>query len=81
MKIAELVNFSGEMLKRLHEAGIKIDDYKYLKLYQEYKAMKTKGYKTVFAVAKLSEKYKTSERQVYYVVKRFEANCKTPSSE
>lgn len=75
MKVADLVKFSAEMLKRLHENGIRVDDYKYVAMYREYERMKCDGYKTVFVVAKLSEQFGVCERLVYKVLRRFRREC------
>lgn len=75
MKVIELVKFSTGMLKQLHEFGIKIDDYKYLELYEEYVRMRESHYKTTYVVAFLSDKYKLCERKVYKVIKHFEDDC------
>lgn len=75
MKVADLVFFSGEMLKRLHGFGIKIDDYQYLPLYADYKTMVKDGAKTTYIVAVLCKKYGLCERKVYKVLKRFKSEC------
>ena len=38
MKVVELVKFSREMLKTLSENEVKTGDWKYVKMYEEYKA-------------------------------------------
>ena len=80
MKVADLVNFSGEMLKQLHGFGIRIDDYKYLAMYKDYEKLKAFGYKTVYIVAKLSEKYNFSERLIYKVIRHFKDDCVSRSA-
>ena len=75
MKVADLINFSGDMLKQLHSFGIRIDDYKYIELFKDYERMKSKGYKTVYVVAKLSERYSLSERLIYKVLRHFKSDC------
>ena len=75
MKVADLVKFSGEMLKRLHDSGISVEDYKYLQMYEEYEAMKRDGNKTTWIVADLSRRYDMCERKVYKVVERFRKDC------
>ena len=75
MKTVELVRFCGEMLKRLHESGIRIDDYKYLGLYEEYVAMRKKNEKMTYCVAYLSDKYGLCERKVYKVISHFETTA------
>lgn len=75
MKVADLVNFSADVMKKLHSFGIRLEDYKYLELYHEYKAMKADGYKTVFIVAKLSETHNVSERLIYKILRHFDRDC------
>ncbi len=75
MKVVDLVIFSADLMKRLHEIGIRLDDYKHIEMYREYKVMKADGHKTVFVIAKLSETYKVSERLIYKVLKHFERDC------
>lgn len=42
MTVYEVLKFLGEPLERLTKAGIKTNDYKYIKLYEDYnKARKT----------------------------------------
>jgi hypothetical protein len=50
MKVVELIKFSGEMLKRLHDFGIKIDDYQYVNLLNDYEKMKGEGNKQTYAL-------------------------------
>lgn len=75
MKVADLVKFSGEMLKRLHDSGITMDDYRYLQMYEEFEQMKSKGEKTTWIVADLSRRHQICERKVYKVIKRFRRDC------
>lgn len=76
MKVFELVNFNRELLKRLQEAGIRLDDARYIDLYSDYVSMIGHGEKVVYIVAVLSEKYEVSERKIYDLVKRFQSDCK-----
>ena len=75
MKVADLVKFSGEMLKRLHDSGISTEDYQWLKLYEDFERMRLEGYKTTYIVACLSDKYDICERKVYKVIRRFRQDC------
>lgn len=75
MKVVELIKFSGEMLKRLHDFGIKIDDYRYLQMYEDLQKMAEAGEKTTYAVAEICRKYHVGERTVYKVKKRFDKDC------
>ena len=40
MKAKDYLKFSGEILKRLHDFGIKVDDYQYIDLIKEYDRMR-----------------------------------------
>ena len=75
MKVADLVKFSGEMLKRLHDFGISTDDYQYMQMYEDFERMRLEGHKTTYIVAYLSERYGMCERKVYKIVRRFRQEC------
>ena len=67
------------MLKRLHECGIRIDDYKYLPMLVEYEDMMLSGEKKTYVVASLSEKYGMCERKFYKVIARLMKDCQIRS--
>ena len=75
MTVYDIVSLNRELLKRLHKNGIKVGDYKWLDLYNDYLQMKADGDKTSYIVATLSNKYKVCERQVFKVVKMMSQNC------
>lgn len=75
MKVVELLNMCAEMMKRLHENGIVMEDYQFLPLLVDYQRMKEEGEKTTYAVAVLSEKYKICERRVYKLISIFMKDC------
>lgn len=77
MKVYELLSFNKELLKKIHTAGIKPDDYKYVDLYADYVSLKSNGEKVSYIVAKLSDKYQVSERQVYSVIGKMERDVST----
>ena len=35
MKVIEILNFNRELLKKLHEAGIRLEDKQYIDLYSD----------------------------------------------
>lgn len=76
MKVFELINFNRGLLKRLQEAGIRLEDARYVDLYSDYVDMHRNGEKVSYIVAVLSEKYAVSERKVYGLLKRFQSDCK-----
>lgn len=76
MKVIELLKIGRETLKTLQESCVKMDDYRFIPLYDEYVKIVGGGGKTSFAVALLAEKYAISERKVYYLINRFNSDCK-----
>lgn len=56
MKVFELINFNRELLKKLQDAGIRLDDARYIDLYSDYVDMYQQGEKVSYIVATLSEK-------------------------
>ena len=50
MKVIELINFNRELLKKLEQAGIRLDDTNYIDLYCEYKNMYQNGEKVSYIV-------------------------------
>ena len=75
MKVVEVLKLGKEMLKTLQESCIKIGDYKYVEMYEEYKSIIDSGGKTSYAVTILSERYGISERKVYYLIRRLSKDC------
>lgn len=77
MKMIEILNFNRELLKRLHEVGIRLEDARHIDLYTDYIHLLNQGEKVSYVVAMLSEKYLVSERKIYTLIKRFQSDCKT----
>lgn len=77
MKVIEILNFNRELLKKLQEAGIRLDDARYIDLYSDYIRLVGQGYKVSYIVAVLADKYSVSERKVYGLIKRFQSDCKS----
>lgn len=75
MKVIEILNFNRELLKKLQEAGIRLEDARYIDLYEDYVHLLDRGEKVSYVVAVLSEKYSISERKVYTLVKHFQSDC------
>lgn len=80
MKIFEILNFNRELLNRIYDAGIRLEDIRYVGLFSEYTRMVGAGEKVSYTVALLSEKYAVSERKVYSLVKRFQSDCNIVSA-
>ena len=76
MKVVEIIRLSKSILETLQNSCIKIDDIRYLQMYDEYVSLINERHKKSYVVALLSDKYKVSERQVYYVIQKFSKECK-----
>ena len=72
MIIADLVNFNRELLQRLKEAGVKLEDYRYCDIYRDYKAMQAVERRRKVIILSLAEKYGLTDRQVYNIVNHLE---------
>lgn len=55
MKVIEIINFNRELLKKLQEAGVRLEDVQYVELYSEYMYRTSQGEKVSYVVAVLSE--------------------------
>lgn len=76
MKVIEILNFNRELLTRLLESGIRLEDVRYVNLYTDYFHLLMAGEKMTYIVAILAERYGISERKVYGLIKRFQSDCK-----
>lgn len=76
MKVVEILKLTGEIMKILQNSCVKMGDYKFVDLYDQYAEMVKSGQKSSYAVTMLAEKYGISERKVYYLLKHFSKDCK-----
>ena len=72
MKVVELVKFSREMLKTLSENEVKTGDWKYVKMYEEYRHMRDMGLKYRYVIAELAATHNISRSKIERIVRRFE---------
>lgn len=63
------------LLNVLQRVGIRVDDVRYVDLYNDYRLLIEKGEKVSYIVAVLSSKYNVSERTVYGLLKRLQMDC------
>lgn len=70
MTRGEVVRFSKELMQKLQQCDVKLDDWKYVDLLDDYREMVAKGVKRSAVAVILAERYKMSERQVYNVLRR-----------
>jgi hypothetical protein len=75
MKVIELLEFSREILIKLKNAGVRLDDCKFIDMYHEYTTMRKSGEKVTYIVPVLAIKYNISERKAYYIIRRFGTDC------
>ena len=66
-----------DLAKSMSDIGIKMDDYKYIGLCQEYSDLIAKGEKREYARAILSKKYSVSESTVFRIISRLSKPIKT----
>ena len=76
MTIIDAIKFNQELLKKLLDAGIKLEDVKYVNLFDDYSAMLAMGDKVSYIVIVLSGRYKVCERKVYQLIKHFQTPLK-----
>ena len=76
MKVWEIVKLGGNLLELLQKSCMSMDDCRYIGLYEEYKKLIVEGAKKSRAAVYLAKKYCISERRVYYLLKKFDKDCK-----
>lgn len=70
MKVVELLSIGGEMLKLMSANDVLRDDYRFVKMYEEFTNMRRLGVKYREAVRMLSEDYGISRSTVERVISR-----------
>ena len=78
MKVIEILKIGEKILKMLQESCIKIDDVRYIELYDEYARAVKDGARVSGVVYTLAQKYGISERRVYYIVKKMGGEAAVP---
>ena len=76
MEVAEIVRIGREMLKLMSENDVKLNDWKHLKMYEEYKRMRQNGVKYRYAITELAETYGISRANVERIVRRLGKDVK-----
>ena len=76
MKVIEILKLGQNIANALQEKCVKLSDFDYINLYDEYLGMMKEGLKKCYIVAFLADKYRISERKVYYIIKKFSEDCK-----
>ena len=76
MKVIEIMKLGRNWLEMLQKACIRIDDVRHIEMYETYKRIIRDGGKKTHAVAVIVDLFHVSERQVYYIIRKFEQDCK-----
>ena len=77
MEAYKMLFLLRDFMKSMSELGIKMDDYKYIDLCEEYNELVSKGNKREYARAVLSRKYSVSESTVFRIITRMNKSIKT----
>ena len=75
MKLIEILYLNRELLNNFRKAGVRLDDVRYISLYNEYRTLSAQGEKVSYIVARLATEYAVSERKVYSLIRRFKSDC------
>ena len=70
MEIVEIVGIGKELLKLMSKYNVRVDDWKNVKMYEEYKSMRKDGIKYRSVISELSEKYGISPSNVERTIRR-----------
>jgi len=70
MEAYKVLYLIRDLAKSMSEIGVKMDDYKYIGLCQEYNELVAKGHKREYARAILSREYSVSESTVFRIITR-----------
>jgi len=76
MKRIDLVEFNKELLQKLNEAGIRLEDYKYCDLYHDYLKLSETMVTRKAVILTLAERHHISDRQVYNILHHLEMSVK-----
>lgn len=77
MTAFELMVFLEKAMKSLSECDIKMDDYRHMDMYLEFKEMLARNEKKEYIKTSLAEKYHMSESSVVRVIRRFDKLVKS----
>ena len=72
MRRADLIMFNAEMMRKLKEAGIRLDDYKYVDMWRDYVEILKTAESRKEVMLSLADRYGITDRQVYNIIKHLE---------
>lgn len=70
MKVVELLKIGRELLKVLSENEVRTGDWKYVKMYEEYRRMRDNGVKYRAAVMEAATRHGISRANAERIIKR-----------
>lgn len=74
MTTYEILKTNKSLLEVIRNNGIDLKNLMNIEIYEEYLAMHAQKHKKIYIVGYLAEKYKVSERSVYYIIDRMKKN-------
>lgn len=75
MKKVELLKIMHEGLKKLSESEVMRDDFRWVKLYEEFQVMRSRGLKYREAARMLAKDYHIGRATVERIVRRLDGEC------
>lgn len=75
MQLIEILKLNRQLLINFQKAGVRLDDVRFIDLYNEYRSLASSGEKVSYIVARLASEYNVSERKVYSLIKRYKTEC------
>ena len=76
MKRIELVEFNAELMQKLQKAGVKMDDWRYVRMVKEFQELVAHGEKRTYAAMVAAQHHGISIRKAYGLLQRLCAECK-----
>ena len=74
MTTYEILKTNKSLFEVIRDNRIDLKNLANLEMYEEYLAMHAKKHKKIYIVGYLADKYKISERSVYYIIDRMKKN-------
>jgi hypothetical protein len=75
MRLAEFVKINGKTMEMMSNFGIRISDYQYTDMYEDYIKMLKDNEKKEYIYAVLKQKYGIPKRTLLRIIKRFSSTC------
>ena len=72
MRRVDLIRILASAMQAIEQSGVRLEDWRWVALYDEWVRMKNEGHKYEYIVYYLGEKFGISATSVYRIVKRLE---------